>query len=202
MKKTIAFLTNVLLVLLLTCGIVYAAPAVNVQDVTISAPACDGSHGWAYGIYFGDIGKYDYVEEEYLLCGTAQSWVPAGELTWDGMWSAEMQDAEPYETRILVRRPADAAKFNGTVIVEWADMTNGYELTYSEAQGIYENGFAYVSVTADKEGADSLRDWDSERYGDLNIPNAGMAYDIFTQAAQTVGLSVRQAPLTPWAVSR
>lgn len=197
MKKTIAFLTNVLLVLLLTCGIVYAAPAGNVQDVTISAPACDGSHGWAYGIYFGDIGKYDYVEEEYFLCGTAQSWVPAGELTGDGMWSAEIQDAEPYETRILVRRPADAAKFNGTVIVEWADMTNGYELTYSEAQGIYENGFAYVSVTADKEGADSLIDWDSERYGDLNIPNAAMAYDIFTQAAQAVGPQRQAGSIDP-----
>ena len=178
---------DALLVLLLSVGAAYAAPADNVQDITISGPVCGGMHGWAYGTYFGDISKYDYIEEEYFLSGTAQSCQPVGELTGDGRWTVEMQPAEPYETRILVRRPVDAAKFNGTVIVEWADMSNGYELTYSEAQGICENGFAYVSVTADQEGAASLREWDHERYGDLNIPNAGMAYDIFTQAAQAVG---------------
>lgn len=187
MKKTMAFLMNVLLVLLLGAGAVYAAPAANAQGGTISSPARNGAHGWAYGAYFGDIGKYDYIEEEYFLSGTAQSCQPVGELTVDGRWTVEMQDAEPYETRILVRRPADAAQFNGTVIVEWADMSNGYELTYSEAQGIYENGFAYVCVTADQQGADLLREWDKERYGDLTIPDAGMAYDIFTQAAQAIG---------------
>lgn len=187
MKKIIAFLMSALLVLLPGAGIVYAAPADNVQDITISAPVCGGMHGWAYGTYFGDISKYDYIEEEYFLSGTAQSCQPVGELTGDGRWTIEMKNAEPYETRILVRRPVNAASFNGTVIVEWADMSNGYELTYSEAQGIYENGFAYVSVTADQEGAGSLREWDNERYGDLNIPNADMAYDIFTQAAQAIG---------------
>lgn len=187
MKKIMAFLMNGFLILLLSSGAVYVAPADNTQDITISGPVCDGMHGWAYGTYFGDISKYDYIEEEYFLSGTAQSCQPVGELTGDGRWTIEMQNAEPYETRILVRRPADAERFNGTVIVEWADMSNGYELTYSEAQGIYDNGFAYVSVTADKEGADSLREWDSERYGDLDIPDTGMAYDIFTQAAQATG---------------
>lgn len=187
MKKTIALLMEALLVLALSVGIVYAAPAGGVQDTAISSPASNGTHGWAYGIYFGDIGKYGYMEEEYFLTGTAQSCQPVGELTEGGNWTVELGEAQPYKTRILVRRPADAAKFNGTVIVEWADMSNGYELTYSEAQGLYENGFAYVSVTADPEGADSLREWDQERYGALNIPDAGMSYDIFTQAAQAVG---------------
>lgn len=187
MKKIIVFLMNGLLVLLLSSGIVYATPADSVRDITISGPVCDGMHGWAYGTYFGDIRKYDYIEEEYFLSGTAQSCQPVNELTGDGRWTVEMQNAEPYETRILVRRPANDDKFNGTVIVEWADMSNGYELTYSEAQGIYENGFAYVSVTADKASVDSLREWDNDRYGDLNIPKADMAYDIFKQAARAIG---------------
>lgn len=187
MKKVIVFLMNGLLVLLVSSGIVYAVPAGSVQDNAISGPVRDGIHGWAYGTYFGDISKYDYIEEEYFLSGTALSCQPVGEPAGDGRWTIEMHSAEPYETRILVRRPVNADSFNGTVIVEWADMSNGYELTYSEAQGIYENGFAYVAVTADQEGADSLREWDHERYGDLNIPDAGMAYDIFTQAAQAIG---------------
>lgn len=187
MKKILAFLMSGFLMSLLSSGIVYAAPADSTQAITISDPVCDGTHGWAYGAYFGDIGKYDYTEEEYFLSGTAQSCQPVGELTGDGRWTVEMQDAQPYETRILVRRPVDAARFNGTVIVEWADRSNGYELTYSEAQGIYENGFAYVSVTADQAGAEGLKEWDAARYADLMIPNAGMAYDIFTQAAQAVG---------------
>lgn len=187
MKKITVFLMNALPALLLSSGVAYAAPADPVQDIAISGPVCEGRHGWAYGSYFGDIGKYDYTEEEYFLSGTARSCQPAGELAADGSWTMETQNAEPYETRILVRRPANADRFNGTILVEWADQSNGYELTYSEAQGIYENGFAYVSVTADQEGADGLREWDQERYGDLSVPEAGMAYDIFTQAAQAVG---------------
>lgn len=197
MKKIIAFLMNGSLVLLLSSGIVYAAPTDNAQDITISGPVREGMHGWAYGAYFGDISKYDYIEEEYFLSGTAQSCQPVGELAGDGRWTIEMQNAGPYETRILVRRPVNADKFNGTVLVEWADRSNGYELTYSEAQGIYENGFAYVAVTADQEGADSLREWDRERYGDLNIPDAGMAYDIFTQAAQAVGPQRQTGAIDP-----
>lgn len=197
MKRIVVFLMNGLLVLLLSSGIVYAAPADNVQDIAISDPVCEGLHGWAYGTYFGDISKYDYIEEEYFLSGMAQSCQPVGELSWDGRWTVEMQNAGSYETRILVHRPANGDKFNGTVIVEWADMSNGYELTYSEAQGIYENGFAYVSVTADQEGADSLREWDHERYGDLNIPDAGMAYDIFTQAARATGPQRQAGAIDP-----
>lgn len=187
MKKVVAFFMQVLLVILLLPSAVYAAPAENGQEITISVPARRGSHGWAYGACFGDIGKYNYIEEEYILSGTAQRCQHEGELTEDGKWTIEMLDSEPYQTRILVRRPADPSDFNGTAIIEWADMGNDYELTYTEAQGIYENGFAYVAVTADQAGVDSLREWDAERYGDLDIPYSDMSYDIFTQAAQAVG---------------
>jgi hypothetical protein len=33
----------------------------------------------------------------------------------------------PYKTRIVVRRPADAKRFNGTVLVEWDNVTNGFD---------------------------------------------------------------------------
>ncbi len=187
MKKVMAFFMQALMVVLLLSNAVCVASAHNEQEMTIPVPARCGSHGWAYGAYFGDLGKYNYIEEEYFLRGIAKRCQPEGELTEDGKWTIEMSDSEPYQTRILVRRPADSSNFNGTVIVEWADMSNGYELTYTEAQGIYENGFAYVAVTADQAGATSLSKWDTERYGALDVPYAGMSYDIFTQAAQAVG---------------
>lgn len=199
MKKTMAFLGSALLVSLLGAGTVYAAPADNVQGITLSGPVDEGVHSWAYGAYFGDIRKYDYVEEEYLLSGTARSCQPVGELTGDGLWTVEMQEAEPYETRILVRRPADSARFNGTVLVEWADNSNGYELTYAETQGICENGFAYVAVTADPQGAACLQAWDEVRYGGVSIPSAAMACDIFTQAARAVGPDRPAAGIDPMA---
>ena len=34
----------------------------------------------------------------------------------------------PYKTRMLVRRPANPQNFNGVVLVEWVNVTSGYNL--------------------------------------------------------------------------
>lgn len=186
MKKIVSLITMVLVLLLSFTSMAAAAPLAYEGNYTITGPIKGGSHGWPYGAYFGDIQKLNYVEEEYFIEGTAKCYKPVGELTDDGEWTLETTSDTSYKTRIIVRRPTDPAKFNGTVLVEWADMSNGYELSYADAQGIYENGFAYVSVTAQKLGADNLKKWDKARYDSLNIHDDGLSYDIFTQAARAV----------------
>ncbi|MDR1149147.1 MAG: hypothetical protein LBK66_11005 [Spirochaetaceae bacterium] len=163
----------------------------------VTGPVTGGNHGWAFGAYLGDISELGYepgyIEEEYFIEGTAQYYQPVDALAKDGKWTLEAVGAAPYKTRLTVRRPADPAKFNGTVIVEWANVSAGYEISLMDNRGIYDEGFAYAAVSAQvnglygfEENPRGLIPWDSERYGSLDIPNDGMSYDIFTQAARAV----------------
>ena len=60
-----------------------------------------------------DLKKYGYVEEEFIVSGTANvyDWAADGALT-------VKTPGVPYGTRILVRRPVDPGRFSGDVIVE------------------------------------------------------------------------------------
>src|SRR4051812_35409778 len=59
-----------------------------------------------------DLKKYGYVEEEFIVSGTANvyDWAADGALT-------VKTPGVPYGTRILVRRPVDPSRFSGDVIV-------------------------------------------------------------------------------------
>lgn len=173
-----------------------AEAATTQSGFTVTGPITGGEHGWAFGSYFGDISKLGYVEEEYFLEGVAQHYQPAAgtELTEDGMWTLEKTDTAPYKTRFIVRRPIDPDKFNGIVIVEWANVSAGYDLSLVSTPGIYDEGFAYVSIMTQRNGIYGFEEnpqgmvyWDEERYGSLDIPDDGLSYDIFTQAARAVG---------------
>jgi hypothetical protein len=98
-----------------------------------------------------------------------------------------------------VIRPTDPAKFNGTVVVEWTNVTNGYDtpVWWLKPKAFYlREGYAYVEVSAQNAGLSNqpngLRNWSPTRYGSLNV-NAGgtlptdvLSYDIFSQAAAAV----------------
>src|SRR5262252_208041 len=66
-----------------------------------------------------DLGALGYQTEEYFLTGTATSYRLPGPPPADGVWNAEADKSAPYATRIVVVRPTDPAKFNGTLLVEW-----------------------------------------------------------------------------------
>lgn len=160
---------------------------------TITGPLSGGAHGWSFAGYFGAISQRGYLEEEFFLAGTARRYEPVGVQGSDGKWAVEAAGEAPYKTRILVKRPQDAAKFNGTVVVEWANVTLGHELIIADLPGIYD-GFAHVSVSSQfvgLHGFDSnpmgLVAWDAQRYGSLSHPGDSYSYDIFTQAGRAVG---------------
>jgi hypothetical protein len=161
---------------------------------TVSQPEAGGARGWAFGAYLGDIGEIGYVEEEYFIEGTARRYAPVGKLKGDGKWSLREDGAAPYKTRFIVRRPADPARFNGTVVLEWANVSAGYEITLTDSEGLYKEGFAYVAASAQRNGLygfaenpQGLIAWDGGRYGGLSIPDDGLSYDIYTQIARAVG---------------
>jgi hypothetical protein len=177
----------------------------DVASPTVTGPVTGGKYGVPFNPLPPDLAdRYDYVEEEYFLEGTATSYEAEGTWETDGAWTAKPGPTAPYTTRIVVRRPADADNFNGSVLVEWLNVTAGMDsdpdfgFTHDV---LLKDGWAYVGVSAQKVGVaggagltidipgfspQPLQEWDPERYGPLNHPGDAYSYDIFSQVAQAL----------------
>jgi hypothetical protein len=162
-----------------------------------------------------------YVQEEYFLAGTATSFEAADEPA-DGEWSATPGSEADYRTRVIVRRPADAADFSGTVLVEWFNVSaieaapdwgylsgaigrdgHAYVGVSAQAQGV-DGGDTIIDVEVDSEqaeqaaqagaGVDSsgLKNIDPTRYGTLEHPGDAYSFDIFGQVGRAVADSPEQ----------
>jgi hypothetical protein len=162
---------------------------------TVTGPIDGGAHGWPFGAATVDLASVGYLEEEYFLDGDAARYRPVGDFGPDGRWAAEADGTAPFRTRLLVRRPIDPARFNGTVLVEWNNVSAGSEIFEAgDTHVVFDEGFAYVGVSAQRVGVhgfaqhpQGLVAWDPERYGDLHIVDDGIAYGIFSEAGRAVG---------------
>jgi hypothetical protein len=147
-----------------------------------------------------DLAAMHYVVEEFLLSGSAESFETVGALTADGHWDVKVGGHAPFRTRVVVIRPTARNRFNGTVIVEWLNVSAGADgapdWNYTHTELIRE-GYAYVGVSAQKVGIDgggllgipgimALKKADPERYASLSHPGDAFAYDIFTQAGRAM----------------
>ena len=102
-----------------------------------------------------DLGASGYVEQEFFASGTATAFT-ASSFPSNGDWSITPTTSAPYETRILVRRPADPARFNGTVVVEWMNVTAGESAPdWQYLNPLLErDGYAWVGVSAQRLAVD------------------------------------------------
>jgi hypothetical protein len=136
-----------------------------------------------------DLGSVGYTQSEFQLSGSAASYVPAAPLDTEGRWQVTPASTAPYTTRIVVDRPADPGRFNGTVLVEWLNVSAGLD---TAADWIYahneliRDGFAWVGVSAQAAGVSALKTVDPARYAALSHPGDSYSYDIFSQAGQAV----------------
>ena len=143
------------------------------------------------GTSFG-LGSVGYTQAEFFLSGTAASYTPAAPLAAGGRWRVRPASTAPYTTRMVVYRPADPARFNGTVIVEWLNVSAGLDVA---ADWIYDHnelirdGFAWVGVSAQAAGVAADRAADPVRYAALSHPGDSYSYDIFSQAGRAVRTS-------------
>ena len=162
---------------------------------TVTGPISGGAHGWPFGAtgVAVDLSKYGYIEEEYFIEGTANSYTKVGTWTTNGVWTAAPSGSAFYRTRLLVVRPADPGRFNGTAVVEWLNVTSGFDLAEDFAyanEELLRGGYAWVGVSVQAVGVQltpfSLKAWDPIRYGSLSHPGDAYAYDIFTQAGQAI----------------
>jgi len=172
----------------------------------VTGPVTGGKRGWPFAASMLDVAGYGYTEAEYLLEGTAVRYrlAPGAELSRDGKWHVEPAGEAPFRTRMLVYRPSDPARFNGTVIVTWNNVTAGWELFSAESRELFEGGYAFACLTTQKVGIEGLPPrpqglaaWDPERYGTLSITSDDYSYDIFTQGAQAIGRDRLRQPVDP-----
>src|SRR5690606_868847 len=106
-------------------------------------------------------GPAGYVESEFFLSGVASSYREVGEWTSDGRWEKEVDEADvPFTTRMIVNRPKDPKHFNGTVWVEWLNVTTGADVAPSFTQArdqILASGGAWVGVSAQRAGVEAAK---------------------------------------------
>lgn len=157
-----------------------------------------------------DLQQAGYVENEYAVSGTATAYTLANRAKTfpeNGRFPLEAASKASYATRMVVRRPKDPAAFDGTVVVEWNNVSGGLDVapdwTYT-ADEIVRSGAAWVGVSAQMIGIEGgpvavmtpasklggagkgLKAEDPARYGKLHHPGDAYAYDIYTQVARAI----------------
>ena len=167
-----------------------------VPGATIYGPIETEPHPSVNSIYSAsaiELTGNGYIEEEYFIEGTGNRYSDSE------MENSEILDSgHRYRTRLIVRRPESTDQFNGIVVVEWLNVTGGSDKDidwWQSGHHFVRNGYAFVGVSAQQVGIDTLKEWSPERYSSLDTTHDGMvsrdalSYDIFS--------AVGKAPRTP-----
>jgi hypothetical protein len=158
-----------------------------------------------------ELSAYDYLEEEFLISGTARAFMLAGDPGNDGRWNTVPNPdiSAPYTVRMIIRRPQSVDKFNGTVVVEWMNVSGGIDVPtewlYAHPE-LMQEGYAYAGVTVQMTGAAALQAWENgsnDRYADIFHPGDSFSYSIFSQAGNAIRAPEADdpaplGPLTPY----
>jgi hypothetical protein len=142
-----------------------------------------------------DLSQVGYQQSEFFLSGTASSYQPVSPLDATGRWTVASASTSPYTTRIVVNRPTDPQRFNGTVIVEWLNVSFGADTApdwVAAHTEMIRDGFAWIGVSAQAAGVNAARATNPGRYGPLSHPGDSYSYDMFSQAGQAVWDSAAQ----------
>jgi hypothetical protein len=183
LARVVIVLAAVLAVVPAAGALAPARAAVPVATPVLTEPPA-GLKGFPLWDSYADLGPLGYEEQEYFVSGTAVN--------------AEGTPA-PYTTRIIVTRPTDAAAFNGTVLLDWVNVTAQFENAVDSLEArqlLLREGFTVVHVSAQAAGLDgnplTPKQWDPVRYAAISHPGDDWAFDMFSQVAQ----AFRSPPVT------
>lgn len=152
--------------------------------------------------------KQAYVEEEYLVSGTATLFNYANNPPLGPTDITPIQSDVPYTTRMVVRRPTKHGRFNGTVVVEWWNSTAGFDTAPvwdTSAEYFADQGITYVGVTNSTTSLGFLAGGCSlfgflpptcgTRYATLSLPENGLAFEMMSQIANLLKTGAAGSPL-------
>ena len=108
---------------------------------------------------------YKYSAKEYYLSGTA--------------------NGQPYKTRMVVRMPADRARFSGLVLVESMHGSGAAHMFEYTSMYTMNSGHAAVEVVTTANTPGELTKLNEARYKDMAVVN-GQASDILAQAGALI----------------
>ena len=170
---------------------------------TLTGPVTVGHIVEPESAHSPDLAANGYQEQEYFAAGTAMAFKAAA-MPSDGKWNVTPATTAAYKTRILVRRPTNPAHFNGTVIVEWMNVSAGESAPDWDFLNpmLMRDGYAYVGVSAQALGVDGgnsllgtpgstsanggLVGDEPARYGTLHHPGDQYALDMYAQIGQAL----------------
>lgn len=169
-----------------------------------------------------DLPKAGYVEEEFFISGRANVY----DWSADGQVVVKTPNA-PYTTRLMLRRPADARRFSGTVIVEIVNSARRFDFPFAwgvSHDHVMENGDAFAMITLAQPNLEGLKAFDAMRYAPLSMANPtpdeacnagraggppqtapgeeGLQFDILAQAGALLKAARAPGPLGAFAVER
>lgn len=169
---------------------VFIQPPRVTGPIALTTALRSPDHGYPYNATWIDLAKQGYVEEEFFLSGEANRYsTPAGQR------GSVLDGNHAYTTRIMVRRPKQATRFNGTAIVEWDNVSQGHDGEFEWFQAyehVLRGGYAWIGVSAQAVGVNGLKEWSPARYASLDVARSStiqadaLSYDIFSQAALAV----------------
>jgi len=146
-----------------------------------------------------DLAAAGYTAREFYAAGQANRYTGAAANT---LTTASVLDSgNPYRTRVMVRYPA-RNKFNGTLAVEWTNVTIGVDFEFATAEAseyLLREGYAVAVVSAQRVGVERAKTWSPARYAGLSVdvdkcgasgtelcPGDPLSYDIYGQIAQAL----------------
>jgi Alpha/beta hydrolase domain len=172
-------------------------------EATLTGPITTGHIVEPESAHALDLAANGYEEHEYFASGTATAF-KGDSMPSDGKWTITPTTTAAYKTRILVRRPTNPAHFNGTVIVEWMNVSAGESAPDWDFLNpmLMRDGYAYVGVSAQALGVDGGKSLlgtpgatggsgglvanEPARYESLHHPGDQYALDMFAQIGQAL----------------
>ena len=163
-------------------GAAQSATATSAASETVPVPTLSnppaGVHGHPLWDSWHELESFGYTQREYLVSGTATAL--------DGTTA-------PYTTRIVVFRPKEQKRFNGSVMLDWTNVTAQFENavdTLEAREMLLREGWAFVHVSAQSAGLCCTpltpKVYDPVRYAAINHPGDAYAADMFSQIAKVM----------------
>src|SRR5215204_2809106 len=146
-----------------------------------------------------DLAAAGYTAREFYAEGLANRYTGAAANTFTT--ATVLDGGHPYRTRVMVRYPKPN-KFNGTLAVEWTNVTIGVDFEFATAEAseyLLREGYAVAIVSAQRVGVERLKTWSPQRYPGLSVdvnkcgdsgtslcPGDPLSYDIFAQITEAL----------------
>ena len=126
-----------------------------------------------------DLAHFHYVTKEYFVSGTA--------------------NGQPYKTRIVIRKPADNARFSGLVLAESMHPSgNPWMFHFTH---VYAMTSGHIGVEILTSATQGFAEFNPERYKDLQIAN-GQTNEIVAQVGALLKSKQNDNPLAGLAVRK